>query len=138
MKLETQHIFGYLPFKLKILIDDVICDVEGVDFDFPGTIISERVNYDLEKIKPILRPLSDLSKSENYGLYLDLCDEMTASNIDNMLDAIKDKTYYVIALQNYEKLETFLNLNHFDWKYDLIKNGLALDHNEVKNMKNIY
>lgn len=60
MKPEIKHIIPYLPYDISALIDGVVCEIEGIDLHSKDTIIAERVNYKLESVKLVLRPLSDL------------------------------------------------------------------------------
>ena len=62
MKLETKHIIPYLGYKLNLLIQGIVCEIEGIDLYQKDTIIAERVSYKLEHVKPVLRPLSDMFK----------------------------------------------------------------------------
>lgn len=66
MKLELKHIAPYLPYGLKVLRPDkkTILEIKGVNGNL---IIFERIGNlsqygDLSNSKPILRPLSDLTK----------------------------------------------------------------------------
>lgn len=81
--------------------------------------------------KPILRPLSDLFKDEYYSLYLDLCDELGSNNCEYLIKSLQNKKYYAFDIQKYEILEEWMNKNFFDWKYDLINKGIAVDINTL-------
>ncbi|MNR15725.1 hypothetical protein D3C85_1322800 [compost metagenome] len=82
-------------------------------------------------IKPILRPLSDILKDENFDLYMDLCDELGLTQCEHLLKALDSKNYYAFDIQKYEILEEWMNKNHFDWKHDLIGERLAIDINTL-------
>ncbi len=129
-KLELKHIYGYIFYGLNAIIFDLVCEIEGVDLHWPETIIAERVNYNLSDIKPILRPITDLRKEDSL-LYQNLTQIMDAANINNLLDAIENNYHYIIDIRNYSKLEEFMDKHHFDWKYDLIGKGLAVDINTI-------
>lgn len=132
-ELEIKHIYGYLMYGLDAWIDGVICEIEGVDFHFENTIIAERVNYKLTEVLPILRPISDVKKEEFYSLYLELYNGILAEALGNsFLTAIEKKYDYVLNIKDYHKLEEFMDKNHFDWKYNLIERGLAIDINTLK------
>lgn len=75
--------------------------------------------------KPILKPLSFLTKDENFDLYMDLCEEIGVVRCEHLLLALQDNLKYAFNLQQLNVLETWLNKNHFDWKYNLIEKGLA-------------
>lgn len=62
MKLELKHYVGY-PMTLGLLLDgEVYHTLEGIDFTH-GTIISERLSYNPEKVIPLLRPLSNIMET---------------------------------------------------------------------------
>ena len=131
-ELEIKHIYGYLRYGLDAWIDGVICEIEGIDFHFENTIIAERVNYKLSEIVPILRPLSDLKKDEYFDLYMDLCEDMESVSCEYLVESLINKTKYAFNLRQLEKLEEFMDKYHFDWKYNLIERGLAVDINTLK------
>ena len=56
------HLAPYIPYKLQVIIHDIICEVEGIDLHTEDTIIAERVNFKFTEVKPILKPLSDLNE----------------------------------------------------------------------------
>jgi hypothetical protein len=58
LKLEELMLYGN---NLKVLWQEDIIKVEGYDF-LNNSIILERINVKLSDIKPILKPLSDLTK----------------------------------------------------------------------------
>jgi hypothetical protein len=70
MKLELKHLASYLPHNLSIIIDDnAIRDMVGLDFDtYTLWVKYERKHNDIggavpiNRVKPLLRPLSDLTK----------------------------------------------------------------------------
>jgi len=67
MKLELKHLVGYLPYGLKIMTDyDGIQEIQGMpDLFHVNYYDNESDNGDephIEDIKPILHPLSDLTK----------------------------------------------------------------------------
>jgi hypothetical protein len=127
MKLELKHLAPYLPYKLKAIdsdgnIDIVTCiDIEEID------------GY---KIKPILRPLSDLKKEITY-------------NRENFvpIDWLEDKYYTLslhkecerlLELDGYQwtnRLSCLLLLHLFEWHFDvfrLIEKGLVVDINTLQ------
>lgn len=127
-KLELKHLAPYLPYGLRFegkrkdwaLFDSGIKILCPVDLDGRWEII-----------KPILRPLSDLTKDENFELYMDLCEEIGVIRCDSLLEALEKGNYYAIDIQKYHILEEWLNKNHFDWKFGLIEKGLAIDINTL-------
>ena len=59
MKLELKHLAGYLPYKLKGIMYYGGCDREDVELGLMDIPVWLNGSY---PIKPILRPLSDLTK----------------------------------------------------------------------------
>lgn len=113
MKLELKHLAGYLPYKLQI--EDY--EPKFMIFDLTGANIEYVIHY---KTKPILRPLSDLTKEievngEKFVPYENLSAHFEVEYYGNMLH------------KNVEKLLEW----HFD-VFGLIENGLAIDINTLK------
>lgn len=139
-KLELKHLAPYLPHKLKVNIGEY--SESNVDLTC-GHIY----NYELYSIKPILRPLSDLTKitsehltnhdlnmliGENNGygkITIDFYDEELEltyeSDSDQQYDSSKSISFYL-----FEKVRQELLKNHFD-VFGLIKKGLAVDINTL-------
>jgi len=120
MKLEIKHLLPYLPYELRIerisYKRERFKILSGYDFCPDGEI---------ENIKPILKPISYLTKDENFDLYMDLCEEIGVVRCEHLLLALQDNLKYAFNLQQLNALEEFMNKNHFDWKFNLIENGLA-------------
>jgi len=136
MKIELKHITGYLPYKLlckaqgegeKIFNMQGFTNLSYVDLHETGRTVCEQ--FDIEDVFPILSHLSDLKKDEHFDLYMELCEEMESLSCEYLLEALINKTAYSIGLHRMEILENWMHKNHFDWRYDLIKNGLAIDKN---------
>ncbi len=130
MKLELKHIVGYLPYGLKYCNRNV--GQYGLKKPLIGDINTMNVMGFIDGdtlSKPILRPLSDLTKDEHFELYMDLCEEMESISCEYLLESLIKKTKYAFNLNQLETLEDWMYKNHFDWKYNLIKNGLAIDIN---------
>ena len=127
MKLELKHLAPYLPYGLKCELLNYKCDYIGEKY---GTIngfyyLGGEVHYTFKDrstagktrnlIKPILRPLSDLTKgylmSISYGTFI---------NVRNDLE--KGQVKY--------KNMVFLLEKHFD-VFGLIEKGLAIDKNKL-------
>ena len=127
MELELKHIVGYLPYGLNIQYKSPFSG--GLNIK---KIETNAISYSiLNKDKPILHPLSDLTKDENFELYLDLCEELGVARCEHLLFALKDGLYYALDVQKYSILEDWMYKNHFDWKYNLIEKGLAIDKNTI-------
>ncbi len=119
-KLELKHLAPYLPYGLKYFVDYTDGDTEIVNLD--GAFIDElylsnglTCGYQSETSKPILRPLSDLTKNEfvdDLGKWYGDYQELDLDDID----------YGIV--KNYFK-------HHFD-VFGLIEKGLAIDINTIK------
>ena len=134
MKLELKHLAGYLPYGVKIktnnVVREMVCDrqindEEAFKIKVPIFNVITGIGHKL-----ILRPLSDLTKDENFDLYMDLCEELGVVQCEHLLLALQDNLRYAFNIQNLNVLEEFMNKNHFDWKYNLIEKGLAVSIND--------
>lgn len=142
MKLELKHITAYDLEKLVfMLIDDdgrgfrdkiqsISVDYGVIDFKNwePVSIIDSE---EMERIKPILRPLSDLTKEQGQELK-DLVkgSSMIKNHLVNSLIRVDLPLNYVISKTPYCIIEKLL-----EWGFDifgLIKNGLAVDVNTIE------
>ena len=120
MKLELKHLAPYPP-TLKLIWQDVQCSFEGVDYT-SGKVILERVDVSLKNVKPILRPLSDLTEDNadflSSDTYLNLCEEGSGDGLN----------YFYLKYN--ETTELFKR--HYD-VFGLIEKGLAIDINTLNN-----
>jgi len=171
MKLEFKHIATYLPHKLKaistngneVVIISWLCNFGAKHLLFTNLILNH------EHWKPILRPLSDLTKpiemngerfvpiieiiktlslfdlsqctfeSEHYteedGCYVNA--QINGRVIDsivfcgNIFECMNNDESFSIYNPQHEALD-LLNKYHFDWKYNLIEAGLAVDINTLE------
>lgn len=168
-KLELKHLVGYLPYKLKAEMLDYKSDYVGKQFD---TVIGfhqwdSRDLYwsaltiggskpELNRIKPILRPLSDLTKEievngEKFVPIVKLAEinlrQFNWKMVNNSDRAYSEKLnceFYFngidfrVVNQNYDGVATkqfqlFQKL--FEWHFDfqnLIENRLAIDVNTLQ------
>lgn len=80
-KLTIEHLAPYLPNKLKWIFggDDAIHEVVGLEMSWEGLhLISPDGSFgrcEIERGKPILRPLSDFSEEEWMNIFLSCCHE---------------------------------------------------------------
>lgn len=135
MKLELKHVAPYLAYGVKIksgnfTIRELCMEVDNYSFSDENISIKSAVTGLGHKL--ILRPLSDLRKDEYFDLYMDFIEEMESVNLEYLIKALEEKSSYSLNIQKLEILEDFMNKNHFDWKYNLIENGLAIDINTLK------
>jgi len=137
MSLEQKHLAAYFPYKLKLKGDDGIytliglnkpyktndkCFITGeVRFENTTRIRSNVFNRDENKLIPILRPLSDLTK-EDFSLFMSLYG-LTKSEI---LEC--DIDYLPHGLVN------FFYSHHFDI-HNLIDKKEAVDINTLNQEK---
>ena len=125
MKLELKHLAGYLPYSLNMQYVSAYNDSLKI-----RELEINNVNYSLlNQNKPILRPLSELTK-ENVVDMIECSDFESVYFNSNPSDLIfintEDKIYLSDILKNTE----FLLKNHFDI-YGLIDAGLAIDINTI-------
>ena len=150
MKIELKHITPYLPYELIIGIQDVYCELEGVDLYEKDTIIAERTNYKLSEITPVLRRLSVLDEYiEHKGktfipidtliefiVHIRFKEDYVRSNYKTCYDSVKgdlnsfvyagNKEYGVLSLTE----NLFIMSKLFEWHFDvfrLIEDDLAID-----------
>jgi len=126
--MKKEQLIPYLPYKVNILVEDVICEVEGIDLHIENTLIAERVNYKFEDIKLVLRPLSDLTKEiEVDGERFIPLIKLTAFNTEKRYRRL---TYEI--KNNYFTYHTATKL--LKWNFDIfngIEDGWAVDINSL-------
>lgn len=132
MKLELKHITPYLPYGLEVLRQDgrTKFNVAGVENDL--LIVSEKDGNkycNLKGVKPILRPLSSMTKEEFAELRSKLDDGVLLKLTPN--GDIYIKCNDEIYLYEVNILNDFLFSNHFD-VFGLIDSGLAINRNNLK------
>jgi hypothetical protein len=121
LKLEELMLYGN---NLKVLWQGDIIKVEGYDF-LNNSIILERVNVKLSDIKPILRPLSDLSK-DDFGEYL--IEELYTLDFEKQILSILEDIRWVNQC-DYLLIQLLIE-KHYD-VFGLIEKGLAIDINTL-------
>jgi hypothetical protein len=134
MKLELKHIAPYLPYGLKIMTDyDGIQKIQGMpDLFHVNYYDNESDNGDephIEDIKPILRPLSDLTKEiEVNGEKFIPQQEINHLDFDWLISS--KEPYELVMKTNYEDI-----VKLFEWHFDvfgLIEKNLAIDINTLE------
>jgi len=157
--LELKHIAPYLPYGLKVDLsyyDDEepqivngIPDYSNINIDggkastYGARIIQE---YSIDKIKPILRPLSDLTEEINIKNdvfipveYFEIGDDDSGTEYDNgniktiekLIDISKYNCFHDIHYLPFSLVQQLLEW-HFDI-YGLIDKKLAIDINTLNN-----
>ena len=128
MKLELKHLAPYLPYSLKYLYNDEILELDGLDVN------QDAFNCDIgetpfENIKPILKPLSDLTKEdliEDLGTETS-CLDWTTSEREHWIK-FYSREHWINNLPYL--IYSHLVKNHFD-VFGLIEAGLAIDINTL-------
>ena len=125
MKLELKHLAPYLPYKLKAAIrlrEDSSLPVED---ECIVTITCFEVAYldsEYDEFKPIMRPLSDLTKVNGFSL-----SDMISHGYHNPFWLPENFNVIYLMHLDFEKLVSW----HFD-VFGLIEKGLAIDINTIK------
>jgi hypothetical protein len=131
MKLELKHLAGYLPYGLQMYLEDS----NGVVMD-SWTLQPDSVTFSLiNQNKPILRPLSDLTKQIEVNgekfvpVDTDLLGKYEISVIPefNFFDGCGSN-------ENIDNLPYFVIEQLLEWHFDiygLIEAGLAIDINTL-------
>jgi hypothetical protein len=121
--LLLKDLCGRLPHGVKILVNDKVETVQGIN------ILDNVIEYDsclsseVEEVKPYLFPLSSMTEEQLYELR-----EMFGFEIEFGDVLIELSTFYRSRL-GYLEMDTlfeWLNKNHFDYR-GLIPKGLAID-----------
>ena len=126
MKLELKHLAPYLPYGLKCKLKDqgkeTIGELSGCYSDnsyaFFDTVESE---HGFEDIKPILRPLKDLTKPHFHD---------GTENQNTRFWEFEIRKGYIVGL-GYDSFVELIK-HHYD-VFGLIPKGLAIDINTIEN-----
>jgi hypothetical protein len=97
------------------------------------TIANGEYEYEVsfDEVNLIVRPISDLRKDEYFDWYMDFCESLGMVNCYHLLEALEKGKYYSMSIEKYFLVEKFMNENHFDWRFNLIQNGLAVSKDDV-------
>ncbi len=156
-KLTLEHLAPYLPYGLKAEMLDYKCDYVGKQYDeivgfhqwdkncsYWSALTVGGSKPNIERIKPILRPLSDLSIynesfEESWIIRLNKeCIEVSNAggiwldsdlDFDLMYDRYEPPGY--LRLEYTSKSRDWLVKNQFD-VFGLIEKGLAIDINSIE------
>lgn len=164
-KLELKHIVGYLPYKLGVLDDEgdrlelISIDMSEEDFCYSCYSFKPRMRIDFmeDNLKPILRPISSITKQEAYqlGVLITNKNEMADKTVGigkitvgewevpiiNYTDIDGEEYSFMVMFCNHGISATndnnmtfeayeWLYENHFDI-HGLIEQGLAIDVNTL-------
>ena len=147
-KLELKHLAPYLPYNLKVF-DDYYSEIRYLAaLAFSDCGIVKQLHYpsqtrEYNEIKPILHPLSDLTKEiehngEKFKPFDELSNFLYITEKDNF-DTVLSARLWVETMILYRPDCLTLPFNVvqklFEWHFDvfgLIKDGLAIDINTLK------
>lgn len=136
-KLELKHLVRYLPYGLKVKLDSEL-------FPTPTLIGAVRTNcylnyhghglcFEIDKIKPILRPLSDLTKEiEVNGEKFAPCEEL--NKIHKTTITYLKMQEIIIDNIKIDCTPSWIQNKLLEWHFDiygLIEKGLAIDINTL-------
>jgi len=128
MKLELKHLAPYLPYGLKVLSYQRVKSLRSLSSDTLYLYGNVLKGYTYKECKPILRPLSDLTK-DNVAEFYQL-DSIDLELID--IDEWTEELIHMINAGDKFQLRQFNLL--FSWHFDifnLIPQGLAIDINTL-------
>ena len=132
MKLELRHLAPYLPYRLKYMDWDYeLSTLDGLDVN-GDAFCADSGEIDFQLIKPILRPLSDLTKEiEVNGQKFIPIDKLGLSY--DWSDNISIYDFY--PNNNIGMEDIYFTVNKlYEWHFDifnLIENNLAIDINTI-------
>lgn len=125
MKLELKHLAGYLPYGLKL--HDIYVNTTYKTL-MNCEMLDYLINSDNECVKPILKPLSDLTKEieVNGEKFVPINNLIGYGIIKHSNNHFIELDFYKIVYNDMIKLLEW----HFDI-YNLIENNLAIDKNTI-------
>ena len=110
--LELKHLAPYLPYELKIWYKLIVVDMQELSINNIDKVLEDSKHF-----KPILRPLSDLTK-----------DDLDTLQCTELYNQINDADFCIHLLPY--QIAMYLIENHFD-VFGLIEKGLAIDINTL-------
>jgi hypothetical protein len=143
MKLELKHLAPYLPYGLEVKTDkwiEEIGSIDGITGNLKDIRLTLIINRDKEKTKaitwtplmehckPILRPLSDLTKviqhnGDEFIPYIEY------NYISDFLEELSTLDHTYMGHVQYKVINVLFEL-HFD-VFGLIEKELAIDKNKI-------
>lgn len=134
-KLQIYHLAPYITYGVNMMANNgIIYKLTG---DSSGQLTSSdrtKNTCDISfaiKYKPILRPLSDLlDRDKDY--WIELGEVLGTMHPHHFSNALINKSTYALSHEKWLSVSEFLDKNHFDWRYNLIKEGLAININNLK------
>ena len=126
MKLEIKHLAPYLPFNIKVQWvreDDKELIIQYLTISDYNFLIRRKY------AKPILRPLSDLTKS------IEVNGERFVPAYKMITHGFHNQFWYETEIFDYRYLYAMDLEKLFEWHFDvfgLIEKGLAISYNDLK------
>tara|TARA_R110002020_G_scaffold8028_3_gene33066 strand:+ start:243 stop:674 length:432 start_codon:yes stop_codon:yes gene_type:complete len=143
MELEIKHLAPYLPYNLQVEVLDYKSDYVGKQYDkviglhqwdsngqFWSVLTIGGAKPDVKRVKPILRPLSDLTEEDHKEIFFDHDVEQEYDGISLFLNGAVKINILEFPLQFINKLLE----KHYDIN-NLIGQGLAIDINTLAENK---
>jgi len=132
-----EAVYGYLPHKVKIKILNHLSDYVGIEYSHitGHYILNNTPHFTYEggstgksffEIRLLLRPLSDLLDIEN-DLRYELADIIGVISVTNFVESLMNEGGYNLTTKKWIEAAKWLDEKHFDWKSDLIGEGVAID-----------
>ena len=133
MKLELKHLAPYLPYGLKVLSYQRVKSLRSLSSDTLYLYGNVLKGYTYKECKPILRPLSDLTKEIGFNGEVVVVADIIFPEEDYTNKFDRNVAIGALQLQNaightctfYQVVETLFKY-HFD-VFNLIDKGLAID-----------
>ena len=143
MKLTIEHLAPYLPYGIKGYFLGRLDIVTGFDNDFKIISSLNHGNCLITDFKPILRPLSDLTKEidhnrEKFTVFEKLGDDYVYLACGANLDNHSDIYDYIFSEHKILELPYLLVQKLISWHFDvfsLLDNGLAINYNDINTLK---
>lgn len=141
MELEVKHLAPYLPYGLKLQYvvrgvvqsTGIMRSISHNDFETHPTMVN--INYQGEEhiwmFRPILRPLSDLTKEiEEKFVPIEKCGYCSLEDCTNESEIEEITSSHILGFMPFNYFDKLLEW-HFD-VFGLIPNGLAIDINTLE------
>jgi hypothetical protein len=130
MKLELKHLAAYLPYGLKVKLNQNRNYKVGSIYTMHTQLLHD-FTLRPDAFKPILRPLSDL-QNRDLDLWIEFGIEIDEMNTHYLIDALVGGTFYAKDIHFAFRVREALFKMHVD-VFGLIDNGLAIDINTLES-----
>jgi len=132
----------YLPYKAQVFTTQNFHPnskekplIKRATATLTGDLFADIENgvYGGNPFKLMLNPLSNLingiledGNEENYNLSCELAELLNTTDCSHFVKALIENKYYAVDVRLWKDIEDWLCKNHFDWKYNLIHNDIAM------------